>query len=48
MLSQEKYVLDMLSEIGKLGARPCSTPMLLMYNYLKMGNYLKILRDIED
>ena len=27
MLSQEKYVFDMLSEIGKLGAKPCSTPM---------------------
>ena len=27
MLSQQKYVLDMLSEIGKLGAKPCSTPM---------------------
>ena len=24
---QRKYVLDMLSEIGKLGAKPCSTPM---------------------
>ena len=27
LLSQRKYVLDMLSEIGKLGAKPCSTPM---------------------
>ena len=25
LLSQWKYVLDMLSEIGKLGAKPCST-----------------------
>ena len=27
MLSQRKYVLDMLYEIGKLGAKRCSTPM---------------------
>ena len=26
-LSQKKYVLDLLSEIGKLGAKPCSSPM---------------------
>ena len=26
-LSQRKYVLDLLSEIGKLGAKPCSSPM---------------------
>ena len=27
LLSQRKYVFDMLSETGKLGAKPCSTPM---------------------
>ena len=27
LLSQQKYVLDMLSETGKLGVKPCSTPM---------------------
>ena len=27
LLSQRQYVLDMLSETGKLGAKPCSTPM---------------------
>ena len=27
ILSQHKYVLDMLSETGKLGAKPCSTPI---------------------
>ena len=27
MLYQWKYVFEMLSEIGKLGAKPCSTPM---------------------
>ena len=26
-LSQRKYVLDLLSEIGKLGTKPCSSPM---------------------
>ena len=26
LLSQRKYVLDMLSKTGKLGAKPCSTP----------------------
>ena len=29
MLSQWKYILDMLSETGKLGVKPCSTPMAL-------------------
>ena len=28
-LSQRKYVLDLLFEIGKLGAKPCSSPMAL-------------------
>ena len=27
LLSQRKYVLHMLFETGKLGAKPCSTPM---------------------
>ena len=27
MLSQQKYVLDLLSKTGKLGVKPCSTPM---------------------
>ena len=29
LLSQQKYVLDMLSKTGKLGAKPCNTPMTL-------------------
>ena len=29
MLSLRKYVLDMLFEIRKLGAKPCSTSMAL-------------------
>jgi hypothetical protein len=28
LLSQRKYVLDMLTETGKLAAKPCSTPMI--------------------
>ncbi|XP_019178412.1 PREDICTED: uncharacterized protein LOC109173591 [Ipomoea nil] len=27
-LSQRKYVLDLLTETGKLGAKPCNTPMI--------------------
>ena len=27
-LSQKKYVLDLLSETGKLGVKPCNSPMV--------------------
>ena len=37
MLSQRKYVLDMLSKIGKLGAKPCSTPMAPNVQLTKEG-----------
>ena len=37
MLSQRKYVLDMLSETGKLGAKPCSTPMAPNVQLTKEG-----------
>ena len=47
LLSQQKYVFDMLSEIGKLGAKPCSTPMA-PYNSLRKENYLKILRNTKE
>ena len=36
-LSQRKYVLDMLSEIGKLGAKPCNTPMAPNVQLTKEG-----------
>ncbi|XP_019161438.1 PREDICTED: uncharacterized protein LOC109158074 [Ipomoea nil] len=28
LLSQRKYILDLLTETGKLGAKPCNTPMI--------------------
>ena len=36
-LSQRKYVLDLLTETGKLGAKPCSTPMLPNLQLTKDG-----------
>ena len=37
LLSQRTYVLDMLSEIGKLGIKPCSTPMAPNVQLTKEG-----------
>ena len=37
MLSQRKYVLDLLSETGKLGAKPCSTLMAPTVHLTKEG-----------
>ena len=37
LLSQRKYALDMLSEIGKLGTKPCSTPMAPNVQLTKEG-----------
>ncbi|CAM8881042.1 unnamed protein product [Rhodiola kirilowii] len=36
-LSQRKYVLDLLSETGKIGAKPCSTPMIPNLQLTKSG-----------
>ena len=36
-LSQRKYVIDLLSETGKLGAKPCSSPMALGVHLTKEG-----------
>ena len=44
MLSQRKYVLDLLFETGKLGVKPYSTPMAPNVYFIK-ENYLKTLRD---
>ena len=48
LLSQRKYVLDLLSETGKLGAKPSSNPILLMCISLRNEIYLKILRDKKN
>ena len=37
MLSQRKYVLDILYETRKLGAKPCSTPMAPNVQLTKKG-----------
>ncbi|XP_070052697.1 uncharacterized mitochondrial protein AtMg00810-like [Nicotiana tomentosiformis] len=34
-LSQRKYILDLLVEIGKLAAKPCSTPMVPTLHLMK-------------
>ena len=47
LLSQRNYILDKLSETGKLGAKPYSTPMAPNVQ-LRKEKYLKILRDTED
>ncbi|CAM8877197.1 unnamed protein product [Rhodiola kirilowii] len=36
-LSQRKYVLDLLSETGKIRAKPCSTPMIPYLQLTKSG-----------
>ena len=38
LLSQRKYVLDLLSETGKLGAKPCSTPVTPNVQITKKGD----------
>ena len=40
-LSQRKYVLDLLSETGKLGAKPCSSPMIPNLQLTKEGELFK-------
>ncbi|XP_038880011.1 uncharacterized mitochondrial protein AtMg00810-like [Benincasa hispida] len=41
LLSQRKYILDLLTETGKLGVKPCSTPMMLNLQLTKDGELLK-------
>ena len=45
-LSQRKYVFDLLSETGKLKAKPCSSTLALGVHLTREG--LRILRDIKD
>lgn len=40
-LSQRKYVLDLLSETGKLGAKPSGTPMMPNQQLVKEGELCK-------
>ena len=47
-LSQRKHVFDLLSETGKLGVKPCSSPMVPGVHLTREGKHLRILRDIED
>ena len=48
LLSQQKYVLDMLSETGNWAPNLVVPLWLLMYNSLRKENYSKILRNTED
>ena len=41
-------MLDLLSETGKLRAKPCSSTMALGIHLTREGELLRILRDIED
>ena len=41
LLSQRKYVLDLLSETGKLGVKPCSAPMTPNVQITKEGDLFK-------
>ena len=44
LLSQRKYMLDLLSKTGKLGAKLCSTPMTLNVQITKEGD---LFEDLE-
>ena len=46
-LSQRKYVLDLLFETGKFGAKSCQPLWHKAYILLEKANCLKTLRDIE-
>ncbi|XP_043815139.1 uncharacterized protein LOC122724392 [Manihot esculenta] len=43
-LSQMKYVLDLLAETGKMGAKSCSTTMILIYVLQKMTETLMMIQ----
>ena len=44
LLSQRKYVLDLLSKTGKLGTKPCSTPIAPNVQLPKEG---ELFEDLE-
>ena len=41
LLSQRKYVLDLLSKTGKLGVKPCSSPMVPKVHLSREGKTFK-------
>ena len=41
-------MLDLLSKTGKLGVKPCSSPMVLGVHLTREDEHLMILRDLED
>ena len=43
-LSQNKYVFNLLSETGKLGIKPCSSPMAPSVHLTREG---KTMKDLE-
>ena len=45
-LFQRKYVLDLLSKTGKLGPKPCSSPMAQSLHLIREGGLFGTLRDI--
>ena len=47
-LSQRKYVLDLLSETGKLGAKPCNSPMAPGHCYQNRTIHDSIHKSIHD
>ena len=47
-LSQNKYVLDLLFETGKLRVKSCSSPMAPSLQLTREGELLGILRNTED
>ena len=48
LLSQRKYVLDLLSETGKLGVKPYSSSMVPSVYLTREGETFEVLRDIES
>lgn len=47
-MSQKKYVLDLLTETGKLGVEPCSTLVISNHQLIQDRMVFKILNDIGD
>ena len=48
LLSQMKYVLDLLFETGKLGVKPCSSSMVSSVYLTREDETFEVMRDIEN